>query len=371
MPTEQLGSLLEQWIVDTRDSFKTLPDSPWSATFANKYGQVLTSASDQLERVLSEFNAFIRDLESGQITDQADALFRYIVAMSVAVEEEPVFLPSFSDKCLEILVQDRPFGGLSPFRGIYYAWQLGNIAKGLQSNKRNRYQRVVPGHDEWRSAFDRLETLRKELENDVQLQRDPSYPAYYDSLTATDKGVPIIEASLVRQIEHVKSAIKFGVQRKRRWLGLLPYQCQHSTHFYLSGIRFYWSPVLEERNEPMWTGREHPMDRFCVNSTDSGLVLPSERYGMILPDGGSDVCIEELAELVPVGSLFLDLSDMSATSEDAVEPAVLRELEQADHELCVFGRFRNIGRAPVVDPSICFSQESFRAGSSHLSRRRS
>ena len=110
--------------------------------FTDRYNRVLDAADEQIPRVSRHLSSL-----SGALSDDSrppvDHLLDYFDAMCVQVDDEPVFLPSFSDQCLLQSLSD-PTGSLllSPFRGFYYTWQLGEIATLLGQALHRRTHRL-------------------------------------------------------------------------------------------------------------------------------------------------------------------------------------------------------------------------------------
>src|SRR5262249_2491248 len=128
-----------------------------------------------------------------------------------------------------------------------------------------------------------------------------------------------LDSDIVQIKEMLRDVV---TQRKRAWTARFPYPCRTSTHYYLSGIRFYSSPMVEH------TGRARlararaigDTDRFSVPSMSSGLFPPSERDGCLIPGHAStkrraDVAAQLLCQ-VPIGALALGLMDDVPTPAD-------------------------------------------------------
>jgi hypothetical protein len=125
----------------------------------------------------------------------------------------------------------------------------------------------------------------------------------------------------IRQVKAILRDIVLPI--KDDWTKVFPYPCRTSSHFYLSGIRFYWNPLLRSYR----ARRGHPAqrnfgasDRYCVQSTSSGLFSARERYGFLVPFGleqrAQRKAVDDLLEAIPVGSLRLDLSDAEPLEAD-------------------------------------------------------
>lgn len=285
---------IQDWLADTQAALNLLSHMDWS-DFVKRYNLVLRAAVEQLSSINDRLAALVRNsarLKPGEF------LVRYVEAMSVRTQDHKIFLPSFSDECLWEVVKGSSID-LSPFRGLYYAWKLGEIAYLFQQSRKMG------------SAFKMLDKLLVDrLERDYARQSSLSsgYREYEEALRGSPSN-PV----WIKQIEQAKIAFReVTVPRKWKWIHLLPYPCRTQIHFYLSGIRFYHNAHL---GDPKTLDFE-VNDRYCVNSADSGLVVPEERYGMLLPAGADKDMANELITEIPPGSLLLDLSNQNATEED-------------------------------------------------------
>lgn len=299
-PSQALETALDHWLSATRDDLKALASHPWAVDFTKRYLRVVSEA----ERTAPALVARLVEMGHAKASaDRApvDTLLDYVDAMSVEVDGEPIFLPSFSDTCLQDSLQ-APGLYLSPFRGLYYCWQLGELAILLGQALHATPNRFLHLRHPYSRASKRLAKVWSELEEDFRKQRSDQYSRYYRQITGPHQEDPTLSLVLAGQIQAVKDALTFGIQRKGLFTRFLPYQCQHSTHFYLSGIRFYWSPILQSPE-----GFDSVRNRYSVQSASSGLTIPSERYGMLLPDDPDQGAEEELLELLPPGSLRLHL----------------------------------------------------------------
>lgn len=289
MTSTTVANELTKWLAESIDSVEGLPTSLGAASFQSSYLRVLRAGLDQAQEVSDRFTTLIERWQSSDL-QSARFLDEYIDAMSVAVDDEEVFLPSFSDSCLKDL-RDR-----SPFRGLLYCWLLGEASYALRRGKTEE-------------ALTALHTLKTKLS--VYGARSEG------SLPPTDQ--------LDRDIIQVKAMVTEVIMaRKYGWTRNFYYPCRTSTHFYLSGIRFYWNPLVEgdwlDPTASRSTSAEN--DRFCVQSTTSGLFSASERYGYLISSHASmKVKSEEahaLLEQIPVGSLTLDLTNDRPQRADRV-----------------------------------------------------
>lgn len=292
----------------TRADLTTLAGHSWAQDFTRRYLRVVAQAERTAPALVSQLIAMG---ESTAAPDRSpvDTLLDYVDAMSVEVDGEAVFLPSFSDTCLQDSLQVLGLY-LSPFRGLYYCWQLGELAVFLGQALHASSHRFLHLRHPYALASKRLAKVWGELEEDFRKQRSSQYSRYYQQIGGLHQADPALAGLLSSQIQAVKDALVFGIRRKGLFSRFLPYQCQHSTHFYLSGIRFYWSPILQSPE-----GIDAASNRFSVQSTSSGLTLPAERYGMLLPDEPDQGAEEELLDLLPPGSLRLHLDDRPASDD--------------------------------------------------------
>jgi hypothetical protein len=287
------SAALEDWQRSSRLALETASRVGWSH-FATRYSEVLNSAGSRLEEIEERFIEFAHIAR--QISHD-DLLLKYVEAMSVQVRDQETFVPSFSDQCLWAATQGRP-GEISPFRGLYYAWRLSEIVHAFQKPRGMQ------------SAFRMmLELLHSSIDTAYRSQKISSkkYSQYEADLRS-----PGTQERWDTQIAAVKLALSdIATPLKWRWIHLFPYPCVTSSHFYLSGIRFYHNMEVS-RGTPDFS----PRDRYCTQSTDSGLLMPTERYGMLLPNDVDPDLANGLIQELPTGCLMLDLSSRSATLVD-------------------------------------------------------
>lgn len=280
----EFAKVLEWWINDSIRVMEKLQSGEIrsiSDEFLNKYIEVLKSAKQQIDSVQAKIAEFIKKLEKKNIARE-DLLLSYTNAMTIDYEGEGVFLPSFTDNILKELSKETT-EILSPYRGLYLGWKLGEIY-----HKWTKKKKIPKGE---------LVELLSETSRFVEYSRSDKYSIYLNKLGRDEK--------FDRHIKRVKQSLKKVVfERKWIWEKILPYPPITSTHFYLSGIRYYLYPALygSKKLLKLHVDRE----RFHVNSTDSGLFKPSEHYGSVLQSNEIEE-IKELLEVLPPGSLMLDV----------------------------------------------------------------
>jgi len=309
-----IAEFLESWINSARAQLDFSQTARWLPKFDQDYRVLLSHAEHDLEELTVRLVALLGQLN--RTTVAADELmYSYIDALSINVDNEQVFLPSFSDRCLRDVARlSASPGGLSPFRGLYYAWALGEAAYEFGLSQHLLHRRH-PNEAQARQHRDvGFKKLRNLLEGDLAIrwsqQVRHTYASYQEELRSSND-LASTPSELRDEIAAVKVAFRQAMSHKWRWIHLIPYPCRSSTHFYLSGVRFYANPsVYDDGTE--WSND----DRFAVNSTDSGITLPAERYGMLLPDADDFDFGSALLEMIPVGGLTLDLSTESATDVD-------------------------------------------------------
>jgi hypothetical protein len=310
-------AFLASWISTTKDDLDNLNTAEWLTQFDHDYRVVLANAETNLEGLTNRLGSLVDQLDEGRAPAD-ELMYTYIQSLSVTIDDEEIFLPSFSDRCLKDLARHPVHpGGLSPFRGLYYAWQLGEASYDFALSNHLLHRRS-PMHAlavHFRSAgFSKMrKLLAEQLASDFAQQQRSNYAEYAASLEVAD-AIATTPDALVQQIGKVKRAFnKITSRLKWRWIHLIPYPCRSSTHFYLSGVRFYTN-ALTSPGSVDWTDA----DRFAVNSTDSGLMVPAERYGMPLPDSSDFDLTAALLEELPIGSLTLDFSSDASTNADCL-----------------------------------------------------
>jgi hypothetical protein len=261
----------------------SLPDNLGLSAFRDEYMDVLATARGQLGTVEHNLVTLTQEAASGRLNGSG-ILDQYIDAMAVRFHGMDVFLPCQSDSCLGAI------GAGSPFRGLRYCWELGEASYALH-----------------RKQYDHCDHILDRLLGEM-----------------TARGDSIAAVSLDDYIRQAKAILRdIVLPIKDDWTKVFPYPCRTSSHFYLSGIRFYWNPLLRS----YWVPRGHdthpnfsPSDRYCVQSTSSGLFSARERYGFLVPLGleqrAQRKAVDELLEAIPVGSLRLDLSDPDPVETD-------------------------------------------------------
>lgn len=288
-----VSDALTGWIGDTRSSLEDLGRRVPFQDFVSGYISLLETAEGQLGDIESRLLELAGRTAEGKVAPQL--LFpEYMKAMSVRLDDgSSQFLPSFSDTCLIDLAARAPSNiGLTPFRGLYACWSLGEIGRHFNRGE------VKTGIEKL-SALSQWLCSEHDKTRSSSTDRTPpmSYVDYWSQLRTRQV------LAYDQQITYIKEAIwDVSIPRKKAWTDRgLAYACQTSLHFYLSGIRFYWNPI---RSHP---GRTYANDRYCVQSATSGLTIPTERYGFILPEGSSDDAAVALLKEIPPGSLTLDL----------------------------------------------------------------
>jgi hypothetical protein len=296
MKGKVVGQALELWINRVENHINQISCS-LPKRFVDKYCEVLRAGKAQANEIEYKMRQLETKIESGEL-DHESLLEQLIQCMSIKVGGEEVFLPSFSDECLKEIGRSA-FLVLSPFRGLYYGWMLGEIAYLLTKNK----------DDE---ALIKLANLYEELQRDHSLQKPSS--DYWDYIHVLEETQRLTNAenckSILReQIEYAKKTYRYAILKiKHSWITLFPYPSRTSTHFYLSGLRFYHYPLL-------FTCELDNQQRYYVHSTDSGLFKPVEHYGMILNSEEPDE-VEEMMKKLEPGTLVLDIENEDATIND-------------------------------------------------------
>lgn len=274
------SEFLSRWIESSKQSIATLRSTPSMEPFCDDYLGLLESGSREVVEVAGSLAALLTRTIKGDASLDS-FLDRYVSAMAVPYDSRRVFLPSFSDTCLRVL------GESSPFRGLHYCWTIGEIICALRENNPRR------AHD-----------LADEL---LRLIGSESRPRPGLPQRELDEIIVLVKRILVDVI----------LKRKAEWTEGFVYPCRGSTHFYLSGLRFYWSPVLRDGGLPPINSDD---SRFCVQSTSSGLFSGRERYGYLLPDHWDPKKTmreaRHLRDSLPPGSLSLSLATREVTSHD-------------------------------------------------------
>jgi hypothetical protein len=261
----------------------SLPDNLGLSAFRDDYINLLATARGQLGTVEHNLVTLTQEAASGRLNGSG-ILDQYIDAMAVQYHGLDVFLPCQSDRCLGAI------GAGSPFRGLRYCWELGEASYALRRKEYDHCDQILDG-------------LLREM---------------------TARGAPIAGVSPDDNIRQAKAIFRdIVLQVKDDWTKVFPYPCRTSSHFYLSGIRFYWNPLLRSSWASRGSGTHPnfgPSDRYCVQSTSSGLFSARERYGFLVPLGleqrAQRRAVDELLEAIPVGSLRLDLSDPEPVEAD-------------------------------------------------------
>lgn len=280
---QSIQDSLSGWINRAERSVGSLPDNLGLSAFRDDYVNLLATARGQLGTVEHNLVTLTQEVASGRLNGSG-ILDQYIDAMAVRYHGLDVFLPCQSDSCLGAI------GAGSPFRGLRYCWELGEASYALRREQYDHCDQILDG-------------LLREM---------------------TARKGPIAAVSPDDNIRQAKAILRdIVLPIKDDWTKVFPYPCRTSSHFYLSGIRFYWNPLLRS----YWSSRGHDtrsnfsrFDRYCVQSTSSGLFSARERYGFLVPLGleqrGQRKAVDDLLEAIPVGSLRLDLSDPEPVEAD-------------------------------------------------------
>src|SRR5437870_3697145 len=112
---------LQAWLAYASDNVEPLQRDSYLTQFASDYSAVLRAAEDQVGAISRRLTALGEAILTDRNIPNQELLSRYIDAMSIDHEGERVFLPSFSDNCLQALVGLTTYGAqrqLSPFRGL-------------------------------------------------------------------------------------------------------------------------------------------------------------------------------------------------------------------------------------------------------------
>ncbi len=285
LQAEPVTEALVEWLNDSESSIRSLRSSLDADRFCENYLGVIAAGRSDAASIADRLVRLVDDTFTQRVS-LSTFLDDYIDAMSVTYKQSRVFLPSFTDSCLSDLHPQ------SPFRGLNYCWLVGEA-----------YYALRRGHTQ--EAHDILQKLAGHIR---------SMPRR--STTTPQRAGRDVDADIVQIKEMLHGVI---TTRKWKWTDSFPYPCRTSTHFYLSGIRFYWGPIVERER----TARRRSIgdsDRFSVQSTTSGLFSTSERYGYLLPATATAkrraAVAEQLLGEVPIGSLALDLMDGAPTIAD-------------------------------------------------------
>jgi hypothetical protein len=287
---------IEKWIEEAKKIINPYMSFSPLSNFINEYLKIL----DDVKKKLHEKEKYIKELNEKEIEKKNpyEILSNYVEAMTFKINGKDIFLPCFSDECLKELTKSSLWP-LSPFRGLYYGWKLGEI-----------YRLFEIGKDD--EAIIELGTLIKEVELSITLQSPSSNPYYWEYMKAVECPNREVHPSLETQVKLLKKAMREIIFKlKAKWLGYgFLYPTLTSTHFYLSGIRFYLNPLVMQN-----ANRFEEDERFYVQSTDSGLYKIEEHYGIILTSDDPDE-MNELLTYLPPGCLVLDLSTDKMTYTD-------------------------------------------------------
>lgn len=309
MGAASVEELVQAWVEQTRNQLAALKGASLEG-FVARQARVLGVAGQDAAGVAWRLAALAAHALGHTLSHPA-TLARFREAASVDVDGVPVFLPTSRDDWMATAA--RPERSLwSPFRAIAYSWFLGEAAHAFEQARASRLARKSALHHErGRSLVQQLDAF---LAEDDPVSKREAYAGHLATLRAAARRPAEAPSELKRSVELLKAALQ---PAGPTWADRLPHISPTSTHFYLAGIRFYWrlaNPALERDWENYW---------YCVHSTDSGLVVPAERYGMLLgtPDGSLDSAEEEtlvrrLVQELPPGSLALDLGNPNATDDD-------------------------------------------------------
>lgn len=326
-------SILEDWIKEAQTSVdKIFEDNYYSEEvreFGRNYKGLLESARRDLRVKEKEFEEFVKAVENEEITP-AEALKRYYEVLSFENKNKRSFLPCFSDEFLKIVVKgvnSKEKNLPSPFRGIYFGWRLGEIYRKIEDllNYIEKYSTQFDDpqvRSELREKIDDLKTELKDLFEKLKIVSRMSYGETYDDYKRAMKRFGDLDRTNVsdknlfddfeKHIKDLKKVIRDVVFKfKKMWIiRAFPYPPITPIHYYLAGLRFYYLPIVSEEKFNFQDN-----EFFYVQSRDSGLFLPREHYGMILrtEEVGE---IEKLINVLPPGSLFIDLSTDEVTEED-------------------------------------------------------
>jgi hypothetical protein len=292
---------IEKWIEEAKQIINPYKSFYPLSNFINKYIGILDNVKNKLDKKEECIEEFIKELNDEEEIEKKNPykiLSNYVETMTFKIDGKDIFLPCFSDECLKELTKSSLWP-LSPFRGLYYGWKLGEIYRLFEKGKEDE-------------AIIELGTLIKEVELSITLQSPSGNPYYWEYMKAVECPNGEVHPSLKIQVELLKKAMREIIFKlKAKWLGYgFPYPTPTSTHFYLSGIRFYLNPLVMQNAN----GFEQD-ERFYVQSTDSGLHKIEEHYGIILTSDDPDE-MDELLNYLPAGCLVLDLSTNEMTDTD-------------------------------------------------------
>ena len=245
---QSIQSSLNGWIHRAERSIRSLPDNLGLSAFSDEYMEILATARGQLGAVENNLVSLVREAATGQL-DGSGFLDQYIDAMAIRYRGREIFLPCQSDSCLTAI------GAESPFRGLRYCWELGEASYALR-----------------RKQYDESDQMLNGLLRGMTLGRGSNAAESPDDS--------------IRQVKGILRDIVLPI--KDDWTKVFPYPCRTSSHFYLSGIRFYWNPLLRSSRDSRWRHASQTFtesDRYCVQSTSSGLFSARERYGLLASAG--------------------------------------------------------------------------------------
>ena len=279
-------------IIDNIEFYLNSFDSDSISNFSQQYRDFLNIVKNNLDKTEKKLFTFSKILNSE--IDERQLFLNYVDSLTFSYQDEEIFLPCFSDSCLIDIVCSYTY--LSPFRGLFIGWKLGELLKSTQQN-------FI-----WKS---KLKRFRSEIYNIYQQQNhlNSEFLEYKRSLLSCK-----INSSLRNHIVLIKKSLREIIFKiKWDWISLIPYPSITSTHFYLSGIRFYLYPLIT--NNLSKSDIDVEKEKFYVNSTDSGLFKISEHYGMLSDTVEPDEADELLTNLPP-GSLCLDIEISEVTNNE-------------------------------------------------------
>lgn len=288
-----ITNLLDLWIDNVLNYISKYNKYPFEQ-FVKRYNFILNTAKNNLDNINKKFSKLDTLLDEN--ISQNRIFASYIESLSFDIDEEKLFLPCFSDQCLKEIIQSSLLP-ISPFRGINIGWMLGEISTLIQQK---------------RDFLPKLLVLQKDLSLQYYLQSNGNTNYYNEYCNVLQN--PYENEFLVTHTRHVKSAFRdFAFNIKWNWISLFPYPSLTSTHFYLSGIRFFLDPIIN--NSLNDYNIDVTNQRYFVNSTDSGLFKLSEHYGLLLDSDDPDES-EEILNRLPPGCLLLDLENEDVTKNE-------------------------------------------------------
>jgi len=270
--------------------------------------KVLNEAKKQTSKMVEKLWKFHQNILKGERGKFLKILTMYIDALSVEIEEEggkkKIFLLSHPHKALGEYISNFKLE-LSPYRGVYYGWKLAEIYHSFGEDKLV----LIPVQKNQREekVKKELQLLYEKVKSDFCFQKNSKeYGKYKKLLECQDKS-----SSLMKEhIKGVKRILKKILIVENKFIHSLLYPARTSTHFYLSGIGFYWYPVF-------LSPPDTPFDScyYYVHSTDSGIFNLREHFGTLRAINEVDEW-EELLEKIPPGSLALDLETDEVSDSD-------------------------------------------------------